>query len=255
MIRLLATDFDGTVRTPNGRPQFPPDLLHWLRSAQARRVKWVVCTGRDLNRNFEGKLARLNGDPLPDFIVTVDREIRMRKGDWYKPDAPWNLQSATEHADLFARALDVVRRLRQWIRTRRMAKVYADRYSPLNVRAATLDEADQIHRRMIQEFRAVPDLTIVRNTQFFRLAHRRYTKGSAMGEIARRLGIRKDEILAAGDHHNDLTMLDGTFAGLVAAPSNAIPEVKAMVRRVGGYIAAQPCGMGVLEALRFFERK
>ena len=60
------------------------------------------------------------------------------------------------------------------------------------------------------------------------------------------------QIFAAGDHLNDLPMLDGQHAGCVAAPDNAVPEVKALVRRQNGYISHQPWGHGVARALEYF---
>ncbi|HEY2614154.1 MAG TPA: HAD hydrolase family protein, partial [Chthoniobacterales bacterium] len=73
-------------------------------------------------------------------------------------------------------------------------------------------------------------------------------------ELSRLLEIPREEIFAAGDHHNDISMLDGRFAKYPSCPANAIPEVKGAVRSAGGYVAAQECGAGVHEALRHFTR-
>ncbi|MBI4028385.1 MAG: HAD hydrolase family protein [Verrucomicrobia bacterium] len=62
----------------------------------------------------------------------------------------------------------------------------------------------------------------------------------------------KRAVFAAGDNFNDLSMLDGAHAGMVAAPANAIPEVKATVLSAGGYVARRLCGHGILEALQHF---
>jgi hydroxymethylpyrimidine pyrophosphatase-like HAD family hydrolase len=66
------------------------------------------------------------------------------------------------------------------------------------------------------------------------------------------LEIPREQIFAAGDHHNDISMLDGRFAACSACPANAIPEVKAAVEAAGGYVASKYHGAGVHEALRFF---
>lgn len=252
MIRLIATDFDGTIyEMADG--QHVPELLDWLRRAQAAEAKWVVCSGRVLNEDFEKALRPLNGDPLPDYIVTVEREIQVRHNDWYRPDDAWNSRCRAVHDELFAKARAVLDDAREWVKQRPLKKLFADEWSPLVFSVLSDTDADEIHRELRRRCEAVPGLTVVRMMRAFRFAHRDYSKGSVLGEIARRLGLARHEVFAVGDHFNDLSMLDGTHAGLLAAPSNAIPEVKAAVLKAGGYVASEPSGRGVLEALRFFE--
>jgi len=50
------------------------------------------------------------------------------------------------------------------------------------------------------------------------------TKGAALAEWASRQGLRRDEILAIGDNHNDLEML--SFAGIPVVMGNGVPELK-----------------------------
>ena len=66
------------------------------------------------------------------------------------------------------------------------------------------------------------------------------------------MNIPRENIFAAGDHHNDISMLAGEFAAMPACPANAIEEVKNAVRDAGGYIARRQHGAGVREALEFF---
>lgn len=56
------------------------------------------------------------------------------------------------------------------------------------------------------------------------------SKGAALREIAERLGVRQEEIVAFGDSHNDLAMFE--HAGLSVAMGNATEEVKAAADRV-----------------------
>ena len=60
------------------------------------------------------------------------------------------------------------------------------------------------------------------------------------------------DVFAAGDHFNDLAMLDGTYAKKTACPANAIEPVKELVRRTQGYVAEQCWADGVAEALAFY---
>lgn len=50
------------------------------------------------------------------------------------------------------------------------------------------------------------------------------TKGAALAEWAALQGLERDEILAIGDNHNDLEMLE--FAGIPVVMQNCVPELK-----------------------------
>jgi hydroxymethylpyrimidine pyrophosphatase-like HAD family hydrolase len=50
------------------------------------------------------------------------------------------------------------------------------------------------------------------------------TKGMALGEWAGLRGIRRQEVLAIGDNHNDLEMLQ--FAGIPVVMGNGVAELK-----------------------------
>lgn len=54
--------------------------------------------------------------------------------------------------------------------------------------------------------------------------HRDCSKGNALREWARRLGVAREEILAIGDNLNDREMLE--FAGQAVVMGNAVPELK-----------------------------
>lgn len=56
------------------------------------------------------------------------------------------------------------------------------------------------------------------------------SKAYALARVCDRLGVTLDEVIAVGDHHNDLPVL--SWAGTAMAPVNAIPEVLAVVHRV-----------------------
>src|SRR5215468_3364754 len=50
------------------------------------------------------------------------------------------------------------------------------------------------------------------------------TKGRSLSEWAARQGLQRDEILAVGDNHNDLEMLQ--VAGIPVVMANSVPELK-----------------------------
>jgi Cof subfamily protein (haloacid dehalogenase superfamily) len=50
------------------------------------------------------------------------------------------------------------------------------------------------------------------------------TKGAALAEWAALRGLQREEILAVGDNHNDIEMLE--FAGIPVVMGNSVPELK-----------------------------
>jgi hydroxymethylpyrimidine pyrophosphatase-like HAD family hydrolase len=66
------------------------------------------------------------------------------------------------------------------------------------------------------------------------------------------IGVKNSEVLAAGDHLNDLPMLKTEHARCLVAPSNAIPFVKDTVKRQNGFVSELICGNGVAEGIEFF---
>ena len=112
------------------------------------------------------------------------------------------------------------------------------------------EQPDLIYAFLEEYCATVPALSVVRNDIYARFSHCDYNKGSALGEIARLLGVQPEKIVAAGDHFNDLPMLSTRYAKWLIAPANAIPAVKETVRRQNGQVAAQPCGYGVAHGLR-----
>lgn len=78
---------------------------------------------------------------------------------------------------------------------------------------------------------------------YLEVSHPEATKGVALRELARRLDINREEVMAFGDSFNDLEMI--RFAGVGVAVANARPEV----RRCARYITASNNDDGVAAAL------
>jgi HAD superfamily hydrolase (TIGR01484 family) len=253
-IQLISTDFDGTLHAEFENPPVPDDLQELIADLQRQGAKWVINTGRDLTSAMEG-IARAHLKVKPDFLVVVEREIYFHRDSQYLESNPWNHNCRRDHADIFARVRQDVPKLTAWINARFSATLYEDPFSPFCMIAESDADADQIQAYLEDYCRTIPPLTFVRNSVYARFSHAGYNKGTALAEIARQLGIRPQHIFAAGDHLNDLPMLNTTFAALLAAPENAVPQVKDHVTRQQGYISHQPWGHGVARGLEYFLEK
>jgi HAD superfamily hydrolase (TIGR01484 family) len=249
--RLVSTDFDGTLHADSEMPPVPHDLQVLIGQLQGQGVKWAINTGRDLSSVMEG-MARARLSVRPDFLVVVEREIYILEGMHYAACTEWNDQCRRSHDALFELVREHVPDLVEWVSKRFRATVYEDDFSPFCLIAENNADADAIQAFLETYCARIPDLTVVRNDIYARFSHVAYNKGTALGEIARRLGITREQVFAAGDHLNDVSMLSGEFARWVAAPDNAVPSVKELVRQQAGYVSHQPWGHGVARALEHF---
>jgi hydroxymethylpyrimidine pyrophosphatase-like HAD family hydrolase len=248
MIKLISTDFDGTLFAEFEDPPVPLVLQNLIARLQQQGAKWVINTGRDLSSLMES-LGRAHLLVKPDFLVLVEREIYSHVHSQYVEDAAWNRACDRAHAELFLRVRPDVSRLRAWVEERFGAVYYEDAWSPFCVIADRNDDAEVIHEFLTDYCRTVPHLNVVRNDVCSRFSHEDFNKGTALAEIARQLCVAPEETFAAGDHLNDLPMLSRRHACWLAAPANAILAIKEVVRRQNGFVSELSHGHGVAEGL------
>jgi HAD superfamily hydrolase (TIGR01484 family) len=248
-IKLISTDFDGTLFAEFENPPVPPALQDLIVLAQDRGAKWVINTGRDLSSLME-TLGRARLSVKPDFLVIVERQIYHHRDHEYVEDQKWNRACQEAHAELFVRVRKDVPRLRQWVEARFTATIFEDAYSPFCLIAERNEDADVMHEYLTNYCREVPNLDVMRNDVYSRFCHSAYNKGTSLAEIARQLNVTPAETFAAGDHLNDLPMLSRKFAHWLVAPSNAIDAVKETVRRQNGHVSELTHGHGVADGLK-----
>jgi hydroxymethylpyrimidine pyrophosphatase-like HAD family hydrolase len=249
-IKLISTDFDGTLFAEFENPPIPERLQQLIGDLQARGAKWAINTGREMSSLMEA-LARAKIAVEPDYLVLVEREIHQHQDSRYVALEDWNSACARAHAELFARVLPYLPDIIAWISARFHAQIYDDAYSPFCLIAGNNGDADVIHKYLNEYARKIPHLAVVRNDVYARFCHVAYNKGTALAELTRRLGLSCEDVFATGDHLNDLPMLSRSYARWLAAPANAVFEVKDAVRRQEGFVSELPCGHGVADALAF----
>ncbi|HWD17974.1 MAG TPA: HAD family hydrolase [Verrucomicrobiae bacterium] len=248
MIKLVCTDFDGTLFAEFENPPVPARLEKMIAEVQASGGKWVINTGRDLSSLLE-TLGRARLAIKPDFLVLVEREIYRHNNVSYVEHEDWNRVCHAAHAELFRQVRLDLPRLTEWIRKHYKATVYEDFYSPFCLIAEKREDAEAIHEYLDGYCMEVPQLTVVRNDIYARFSHEAFNKGTALTEVARLLQVSPAEIFVAGDHLNDLPMLSRRHAHWLAAPQNAIEIVKQTVREQQGHVSELSCGEGVADAL------
>lgn len=83
----------------------------------------------------------------------------------------------------------------------------------------------RIYEELAARWGAVAQVT-QSNPRFAEITARGVSKGSALRTLARKLGVRRCEIVAIGDHENDRSLLEN--AGVGVAMGNAVAELKAI---------------------------
>ena len=253
VIRLISTDFDGTLVDHDNKPAVVPELFLALQELRGRGVEWAVNTGRTLGHLEEG-LTKEFGFPIePDYAIVEERDLYHRgpKGRW-QPFGEWNGRGERDHEELFRMAGPLLTEVLAFIEKLDGASAIHDRGRFIGAMTANNPDMDRLCRFLDRMRARLPLFNYQRNTIYVRFCHEAYSKGTALGELARLLNLKREQVFAAGDHHNDLPMLDGGFARWVACPSNSCEEAKLTVRTAGGYLAQGVASAGVVEALRHF---
>ena len=254
-IRLLSTDFDGTLVCRTGEPFLHADCMEFIRDLQQQGAVWAINTGRSVDL-LESGLLDFSFPFRPDFILTSERDVFRpgSNGCKWEPFGDWNARCAREHTALFTSAASVLNQVIDFVNQKTKARIIYEDEGPTGLVATSEEEMDQVVAFIESARAGQTKFHYQRNTVWLRFCHVDYHKGAALAELGRLLDIPREHIFAAGDNHNDVSMLDGKFAALPACPANAVPGVKEAVRQAGGYIAEQECGAGVHEALLHFAK-
>src|SRR5437773_8585770 len=252
-IQLLSIDFDGTLVSRVSEPVLDAQCMELIRELRDAGAIWAINTGRSVDL-LESGLADFAFPIHPDFILTTERDVfrRGRDGDKWEPFGDWNERCARDHAELFSSAEPVMAEFVDFISQKTKARLI---YNSEGLEGLVAENDEEMKRitEFIEQARAEhPKLDYQRNTVYLRFCHADYHKGAALAELARLLEVPRDNIFASGDHHNDISMLNGRVAGMPSCPANAIPEVQGAVRNAGGYVAQKDYGAGVYEALLHF---
>src|SRR5579862_6838756 len=115
LIKLISTDFDGTLFAEFESPPIPRQLLQLIADLQAHGAKWVINTGREMSSLME-TLARAGISLEPDYLVLVEREIHLHQHSQYVGLEEWNNACQRIHDGLFALVQPLLPRVVAWIK-------------------------------------------------------------------------------------------------------------------------------------------
>jgi Cof subfamily protein (haloacid dehalogenase superfamily) len=273
-IKLLALDIDGTLLTPRG--EITPRTRAVINEALEQGVQIVLVTGRrfgsaylvlqeyklDLplishNGALSKDLRTLETLELHPLEIAAARDIirtaRKHGADMVCcNDEPRGLgkmaiegifesnQSLARYLDKYRDAVMEVPDLVEFVREPPIQIMFSGRCAPMESFAGKLQGVMGERIRIFQTRYPQYDLTIIDAVSV------RASKGESVARIAERYGIARAEVMAVGDNHNDLTMLQ--YAGLGVVMGNAEAELK----ELGFALTSSNEEDGVAEAIERF---
>jgi HAD superfamily hydrolase (TIGR01484 family) len=249
---ILSFDFDGTLVFPEGDPVFHPTLGQMIQQLRAQGAVWVINTGRSLSQTIQG-LAQHGIFMQPDYIIAQECDI-YRPGlfSQWRDYGSWNRQARKAHERFVKDHQASLNAIRQMVESQTRAQFLSGDYGELGIVGSTEEELDMICAFIDTHARQFPDIGYHRNGIYLRFSHSGYSKGTALSELARLLGMDSSRCFAAGDNLNDLSMLNPLHARMIATPGNGLPAVKKHVLQHGGFVATRPASEGMIEALKHY---
>src|SRR6201984_2816222 len=189
-------------------PVLDRECMELIRELQNGGAAWAINTGRSVDL-LESGLADFEFPIRPDFILTTEREVFRpgTNGEKWEPFGDWNERCARDHAELFSSSQSVLTEVVDFVTHRTKAQLLYHTDGLESFRAEDKKEMARIIK--FTERAREPDskFNYQRNTIFLRFCHADYHKGAALAELSRLINIPRENIFAAGDHNNDLSML------------------------------------------------
>lgn len=252
-IRLLALDIDGTLLTPLG--ELTPRNSAAIKQARQSGVQIVLVTGRRFNSARE-LVQRLELDvPLVSHNGALTKNIETLQTIDYHPldteiaraiigvgreccadiiccDDPDGLgkmvlegvsmdnKSLHRYLDKYRESVVEVSDLLEYVDHPPIQIMFSGRCDPMDEFAENLKNEIGVRIQLFKTRYRSADLTILDALSVTA------SKGASLEMIARKYSIPREEVMAIGDNHNDLTMLQ--YAGLGVVMANAEDELKQM---------------------------
>ncbi len=256
-IRCIVLDFDGTILDYGDPPVFfDAAVVEILNDLPGRDILWCANSGRDFEdqQRVLARSVEMGLRHLPDALICSESMIFLRDDDdSFVPLEPWN-SSVTDALLSFHR--DVQKELEPFL------GLIRETYRPDPIvwhelgTAFLIDDGDRKPRKLFHDLlnylAPLPDAMVTMNGGWVAVHMHQLGKGNALAEYARARGFTADQLLAVGDHLNDLNMLNGRPARHVGCPGDAVPEVRQAVRKAGGIVGSLPGPTGTVDVLRSY---
>lgn len=238
MIKLIATDIDGTILIPEGK--FTPEVKNCIRRLRDKGIKIVLVTGRmkasaqlivsELGLSstpfvsYQGGLVTENDSTLYERYLPpeqAERIIAWAKSEkihinLYNDDILYS-ESDDDEIQRYCSIQHVSRKIKPF------SKIKKDKVN--KILAIDYSNPERISRYEKELPKIFPDLYIIKSTQYFlEFSNKEASKYCAVKFLQNYWGLKDDEILTIGDQNNDIELLKA--GGIKVAMGNATDELK-----------------------------
>ena len=259
MIKLVATDIDGTILIPEG--EFTQEVKDCISKLDKCGVKVVLVTGRmnaaasliakDLGLNtpvvsYQGGLIKQGEQTLYERYLTEKQALDII--EWAKSEKIhinlYNDDILYSEADCYE-----IKRYCSNLHTKYTTKDFDSiKKNKVNKLLAidykNTEKIDRLEKELPNIF---PDLYIVKSTPYFlEFSNKEGSKYCAVKFLQKYWNLKEDEILTIGDQNNDISLLQA--GGIKVAMANATDELKA----VANYLTTSVYENGFVDAINKF---
>ena len=183
-IRLLSTDFDGTLVAHGSDPVLDRGCMEYIEELQANGVIWAINTGRSVDL-LESGLADFEFPVHPDFILTSERDIfrPSSNGGKWEPYGDWNERVARDHAELFHSAKSVLAEVVDFVNQKTKARLLYHSAGLEGLVADSEEELDRVTKFIDQARRRPAEISLPAEHRLPALLSRRLPQGHGPGRV------------------------------------------------------------------------
>ena len=259
MIKLVATDIDGTILIPEG--QFTDGVKKCINGLCEKGVKVVLVTGRmnaaakmiakELNLDtpvvsYQGGLVRNESETLYERYLSTEQAEKIIR--WAKQE---NIHLNLYNDDILYSEKDCyeVQRYCNNLHTEYTVKNFDEIKKDKVNKLLAIDynnkgRIDRLEKELPKIF---DDLYIIKSTPYFlEFSNKEASKYCAVEFLQNYWGLKKEEILTIGDQNNDIELLKA--GGIKIAMGNATEELK----NIADYITDSVYNDGFVNAINKF---
>ena len=205
MIRLIASDLDGTLLNEEG--MLSEKTAECIRNAQQAGILWVAATGRSLKTASE--LMRTAG-VSPEYLLLNGAEFRKSDGTLIFQKSIQMLMEKKLDFEINTSVGDFSTDCEFCDTARPMPAVEKIFDAQIKIQKIFIFSEEQNKLKNIKEFlKKRQDITVTSSATWnIEITDRQANKGAMLEQIAEYYGWSKEEVLVFGDGNNDISMFE-----------------------------------------------